>query len=315
MVTTTSAPESIPKINTSRFYHEWKGHPISNLKTFRTITLKERPDQPIIYLAGDSSLDNKYWVPSSGPGGEDLPVKVPAIYEQTLDRAKPKPDVAFWLNHVLGEKATCINAAIEETMLRERDEDLLSHDEFIRDNIRENDILVVSVGANDIALRPTVSTMRHMFQLAWLTRRSSIAAGTASSLSHFAHLFHTCTESYINRLTAKTRPLAVIVCMIYFPLEKQYGQSSWADMQLKTLGYERDPSILQEAIRKMYEMGTCKIKVEGTEIVPCALFEVLDGSRAGEYTSRVEPSAEGGRRMAEKFGALVNGVLERENSA
>jgi hypothetical protein len=314
MCPTSLVPKSIRKINTSQFYLEWRGHPIEDLECFRAITLQHRPKKPLVYLAGDSSLDNKYWVPSSGPGGEHLTVQVPEIYKQTLERAKPKPDVAFWLNHVLGEKATCINTAIEETLLRERDEVLLPHDEFIRDNISKDDILIVSVGANDIALRPTTSTMRHMFQLAWLTRRSSITAGTASSLSHFAHLFHSCTESYIKRLTAKTKPRAVIVCMIYFPLEKQYGQSSWADVQLKTLGYERDPSILQEAIRKMYEMGTCRIKVEGTEIIPCALFEVMDGSRASEYTARVEPSVEGGKKMAERFGELVDTILERENS-
>ncbi|KAF2682251.1 hypothetical protein K458DRAFT_420164 [Lentithecium fluviatile CBS 122367] len=299
------------KINTSKFYHEWKGHQIDDLERFHATTLQQRPSKPIIYLAGDSSLDNKYWVPSSGPGGEELAVEVPEIYAHALERARPKPDVAFWMNHVLGERATCINAALEESTLRERDGGLLAHDEFIRDNIREEDILIVSVGANDIALRPTTSTMRHMLQLTWLTRRSSITAGTASSLPHFAQLFHNNTEAYITRLTAKTKPRAVIVCMIYFPLEAQYGQKSWADMQLKMLGYERDPGQLQEAIRKMYEMGTCKIRVEGTEVVPCALFEVLDGKKADEYTARVEPSALGGRKMAKRFGALVEGILGR----
>ena len=300
------------RINTSKFYHEWKGHPVVDLNRFRAITLQQRPDKPIIYLAGDSSLDNKYWVPSSGPGGEKLPVKVPDIYNHTLGRPKPKPDVAFWLNYALGNNATCINAAIEETMLRERDDALLPHDEFIRDNLRAEDILIVSVGANDIALRPTLSTMRHMFQLAWLTRRSSITRGTAWSLSHFAQLFHTATEAYIARLTSKTKPRAVIVCMIYFPLEKEFGQSSWADMQLKILGYESNPGQLQEAIRKMYEMGTCKVSVEGVEVVPLALFDVMNGKRREEYTARVEPSVEGGRKMAEKFSEVIGELLRKQ---
>jgi hypothetical protein len=300
------------KINTFKFYHEWKGHPIEDLARFRAITIQQRPDKPIIYLAGDSSLDNKYWVPSSGPGGEELTVEVPEIYEHTLDRPKPKPDVAFWLNHVLGDTATCINTAIEETMLRERNDALLPQDAFIRDNIRSNDILIVSIGANDIALRPNLSTMRHMFQLAWLTRRSSITSGTASSLSYFSQLFHAATESYVARLTSVTKPLAVIVCMIYFPLEREFEQASWADAQLKVLGYESDPGQLQEAIRKMFEMGTCKVRVEGTNVVPAALYEVMDGKRKEDYTARVEPSVNGGRKMAERFGKVIGGLLGKK---
>ncbi|KAF2249327.1 hypothetical protein BU26DRAFT_316300 [Trematosphaeria pertusa] len=314
-MSTSTTTRSLSKINTSKFYLEWKGHPIKDLAKLRELVLQNRPDKPIVYLAGDSSLDNKYWVPSAGAGGEELGVETPEIYHQTLDRPRPKPDVAFWLNHLLGDSATCINAAIEESMLRERDLHLLSHDVFIRDNIRPQDILIVSVGANDVALRPTASTIWHMVQLAWLTSRSSLEHGTASSLSYFKELFGTKVEDYITRLTLRTKPRAIIVCMIYFPLEAKYGQQSWADMQLKVLGYNRNPEQLQIAIRKMYEIATHEIKIEGTEVVPCALFEVLDGSRKEDYTARVEPSKEGGRRMAERLRELVDEVLEKYRAA
>ena len=67
------------KIKTFPFYGEWKGHPIPDLATFHSRTVAERPDKFIVWLAGDSSLDNKYWVPSSGAADEPLPVHVPAI--------------------------------------------------------------------------------------------------------------------------------------------------------------------------------------------------------------------------------------------
>jgi hypothetical protein len=127
------------KINTSRFYFEWKGHTIPDITAFHSTTLSQRPDKPIVYLAGDSSFDNKYWVPSSGPGGEPLPVDVPEIYHATLDRPHPKPDVAFWLNHSLGDRGTALNLAVEESMLREREKGLLEHDSFIRDHIQSDD--------------------------------------------------------------------------------------------------------------------------------------------------------------------------------
>jgi hypothetical protein len=300
------------KINASRFYMEWKGHQSEDLESFKGITLAERPDRPIVYLAGDSSLDNKFWLHKTV---EELGLDVPVIYEKTLEVPRPKPDVSFWLNHLLGERATCINTAVEESMLRDRDGKLLSHDEFIRDNIRAEDVLIVSVGANDVALKPLPCTVRHMLQLAWLTPRKSLESGKASSLTYFKHLFGTKIQDYITRLTVKTKPRAVIVCMIYFPLEAQFKQKSWAETQLKALGYNSFPGQLQTAIRAMYEIATKEIKVEGTSIVPCALHEVLDGKSAGDYTARVEPNDEGGRKMAVRFVELLDGILDTPNTA
>ncbi|KAF2179465.1 hypothetical protein K469DRAFT_716254 [Zopfia rhizophila CBS 207.26] len=300
---------SLGKINCSHFYAEWKGHPIEDLKTFHTFILQQRPDKPIIYLAGDSSLDNKYWVPSSGASGEPLPVEVPEIYWNILNRPRPKPDIAFWLNHSLGNEATALNTAVEESMLRERDEYLLPHDKFIRDHIRPEDILIVSIGANDVALRPTLSTIRHMLQLAWLTPKKYLESGTASSLKYFKNMFGDRVQSYIERLIEKQKPRAVIVCAIYYPLEANAGQRSWADLQLKALGYNSYPSQLRMAIRKMYEIATQKIQIEGTTVVPCALYAVLDGKRKQDYTARVEPSSEGGRKMAAHFQELLDPFL------
>lgn len=142
------------KISSSRFYYTWKGHDISDVSAFRSIALSLRPGKPIIYLAGDS-LDNKYWVPPSGPGGEPLLVDIPEFYRSTLEQPHPKPDIAFWLNHMMGDRATAINLAVEASTLWERDDELLEHDDIIRDNLPAQDILIVFIGGNDIALKPT----------------------------------------------------------------------------------------------------------------------------------------------------------------
>lgn len=301
---------TLKRINPLPFYSEWAGHPISDLTTIKAAIQIARPNKPIVYLAGDSSLDNKAWIPSSGPGGDPLPVTVPHIYPRFLDPASPKPDVAFWLNRYLGNKATVVNAAVEASLLREREKTLLHHDEFIRDNITSEDILIVSVGANDIALSPTTATMRHMLQLSWLTSKASIEAGTASSLGHFRKMFKEQMEDYISRLASKQKPRAVIVCTIYYPLLSSVStQDSWADAQLQMLGYGRWPGQLQAAIRQIHDTATSKVDVEGVKVVPCALYEVMDGTREMEYVARVEPSVEGGRRMAELLGQKVDEIL------
>ena len=41
------------------------------------------------------------------------------------------------------------------------------------------------------------------------------------------------------------------------------------------------------------------IRINGSEVIPVPLFNVLDGKRSEDYVARVEPSAIGGRKMAE----------------
>lgn len=297
------------KINPLPFYSNWAGHPIADLQMVHK-AICAASSNPIIYLAGDSSLDNKAWVPSNGPGGEALPGTVPEIYNCFLKSPNPKPDVAYFLNQALEGKASVINAAVEESLLRQRDVTLLPHDEFIRDHIRSEDFLIVSVGGNDIALSPTTATAWHMAQLAWLTSKSSIESGTASSLGYFRDMFGTQVQAYISRLVAKQKPKAVVVCMIYYPLEASANsQSSWADSQLKMLGYGWFPGQLQAAINQMYESTTSKIEVQGTTVNPCALYDVLDGKTEQDYVERVEPSVEGGRKMADLLKQKLEDLL------
>lgn len=76
------------KVNTSRFYFEYKGHQIDDIATFFNIVTTQRPDAPIVYLAGDSSLDNKYWLPSTRDAVPTAPV--PEVYKLAAARAAPK---------------------------------------------------------------------------------------------------------------------------------------------------------------------------------------------------------------------------------
>ena len=153
--------------------------------------------------------------------------------------------------------------------------------------------------------------MRHMLQLSWLTSKASIEAGTASSLSHFRKMFKGQMEDYISRLTSKQKPCAVIVCTIYYPLLSSVStQDSWADAQLQMLGYGRWPGQLQAAIRQIHESATSQVAVEGVKMVPCALYEVMDGTQENEYVARVEPSVEGGRKMAELLVRKVEEIME-----
>jgi hypothetical protein len=61
-------------------------------------------------------------------------------------------------------------------------------------------------------------------------------------------------EKYLQSLVTKTKPKAILVCMIYFPDETR--TMSWATLPLRLLGYERDPAKLQFLIRTAYQSAT-----------------------------------------------------------
>jgi hypothetical protein len=299
-------------MNSAAFYGVWKGHDPEHLTELHSIIRAKRPGKPVVFLAGDSSLDNKYWVDRSDL--DNIDVEVPEIYNLAFkETKKPKPDVSYWMNVALGQQGTALNCAIEASMLRERNTELLPQDEFIRDNLRPEDILVVSIGGNDIALRPNLATIRRLLQLAYFTPRSSLENGTAWAYSYFTHMFKDQVESYISRLVEKQKPRAIIVCMIYYPLESSAStQQSWADTPLSALRYNSDPARLQTAIKQMYQLATSKIQIEGVQVIPCPLFEVLDAKDEGDFVARVEPSSQGGQKMANRFKELLVEILTGE---
>mmetsp|Transcript_74138 Transcript_74138/g.241083 ORF Transcript_74138/g.241083 Transcript_74138/m.241083 type:complete len:243 (-) Transcript_74138:66-794(-) len=221
-----------------------------------------------------------------------------------------KADVCYWLNYLLtqhsqvgGSSAFALNTSVEATTLGQRTPGwfsggLLAQDEVIRDNITPNDYLIVSIGGNDIALAPTAATVASMLGMVYLSSAEAISEGAAWGSSHLLHLFGSQLQSYIERLVEKQKAKKVLVCMIYYP---DVNGEGWADTALSALKYNSEPARLQGAISAVFEHAVSKIKIEGTEVVPVPLFRVLDGGCSEDYVARVEPSEQGGRKMAEAF--------------
>lgn len=169
---------------TTSFYGEYHGHTTQDLEVAHAAL---RP-RDLIWLLGDSSLDNKYWLLQ---GGREAACNG---YESFLKPPQAVPDVCHWVNAELvrrgvGERLACINTSVEESTLADRPRDtLLPQDLFCRDNVLSGDTLVVSVGCNDVALRPSPATGVNMLML---TRAptSMIRSGWAPGTNHFRKLF------------------------------------------------------------------------------------------------------------------------------
>lgn len=325
----TAAAAAAAKVSARSFYGEWHGHRTKHLHLLLP-RLRANSDS-LIWTAGDSSLDNKYWFSDCRPAV--------GVYREFLDPPTSVADVTYWMNYHLEQqqqqhisnstriantnspKYAVINTAVEATTLNERWYSLRPQDRFLRDNIRSDDVLVVSIGGNDVALAPTPCTIASICGMLALPMKCiengfsccvcplndcccgcgpslmSCAGTCPPCLGYFRHLFGVRVQKYIEALTSKTKPKKILVCMIYYPAEDP--TPSWAGPALGALKYNSDPGKLQLLIRRAFEEATCRIRIPGSEVIPVPLFNVLDGKRSEDFVARVEPSALGGQKMAE----------------
>lgn len=277
------------------YYATYHGHLVTDLHQIYD-SLKRQGYQQFIWLAGDSSLDNKYWLLSQP--------RKPAIngYQQILTPPLCVQDICYWLNQSLAARHLPIAAmmtAIEESTLAQRGQGqpLLSQDQFIQDHLQPNDYLVVSVGGNDIAFKPSLMTIVH---LANLTLMPNSLLPYNPAFWYFVRMFRDDVTAYLNRLIQRQRPKKILVCMIYFPCE-DLSQASWANTVLKLSRYNQNPEKLQQVIRSIYQEAVRNIQIEGVEIIPVALFEIMSSKDKTDYVHRVEPSITGGSKMADAF--------------
>jgi len=245
--------EGTGKVSASEFYTEYHGHKVNHLS--KVLPSLRASCDSLIWTAGDSSLDNKYWFRDTA--------EAVGAYQHALEPPISKCDVTYWLNYlsfsmtkaesshtISKEKLAAINTAVEATTLNQRSRKLLPQDVFLRENIKSNDVLIVSIGGNDVALFPTPCTILSMAGALCLPTVcventctcyalpcNDYCCGCGPSLfscpgtfppclGYFRHLFGVRIQNYIEKLTLKTKPKKILVCMIYYLDEK--NTMSWA---------------------------------------------------------------------------------------
>mmetsp|Transcript_11814 Transcript_11814/g.31965 ORF Transcript_11814/g.31965 Transcript_11814/m.31965 type:complete len:346 (-) Transcript_11814:357-1394(-) len=314
------ASQSRLKVASGEYYSEYYGHRVADLTKVLEGLRSERPEASTIWLAGDSSLDNKHWLfpdtmHSQAASRPRVMMDTTATaaacngYGHVLTPPRMVKDVNYFVNWELerqGVDAYSLNCAREESTIQDREGErgLMPQDLFIKDNIRPGDTLVVSVGGNDIALRPTPATIVSMAMLLYLSTHTMIEYGVAPGLWYFQNMYRNRVQAYVEKLVSKTKPKRVIINMLYFLDETPGG--SWADPTLARLGYDNDPTKLQTLIRTIYATATKRIRIAGTEVIALPLFEIMDGKDSLDYDQRVEPSVQGGSKMGKFFvGTIV----------
>lgn len=83
-------------ISSAEFYSEFHGHKVSHLQ--KLLPHLRRSSSSLIWTAGDSSLDNKYWFSTRAETVEG------SGYEEVLRPQQSICDVTYWLNYLAKEK-------------------------------------------------------------------------------------------------------------------------------------------------------------------------------------------------------------------
>ena len=161
--TSRSRDRSSKLISTEEFYSTYHGHDVRHLHCFEH-AMRKKPllqtkqarnrQRSAIWLAGDSSLDNKHWFP------DDKAVAVNMMERVFREPDCCRRDIAWWLNKEIENRGHmdslfAINTSYEEGKIESRSRGkLLPQDQYLKDNVRSGDYVIVSVGGNDIALFP-----------------------------------------------------------------------------------------------------------------------------------------------------------------
>jgi hypothetical protein len=176
---------------------------------------------------------------------------------------------------------------------------LLDQDVFARDHIISTDILIASLGGNDIALRPSVATALSVGCISAFSSTTNVKAGNACFYNHLKKLFCDDLANVLQAITAVNKPEMIIPCTIYYPEESV--SESWANMVLSLIGYNKNPSHIQALIDRVAfdaarSLTPSRFGVKSVRVVK--LSEALDGKHAEDYVARVEPSSAGGGKIA-----------------
>jgi hypothetical protein len=287
----------LPDIN--QFYENWSGHLKIHLDAILTI----EEESPKIFLAGDSSLDNKAWIKDD----QSKKIKYKDLfgyYKKILNETNPAvQDVAYCINDKIRKddelkKYVCINTSVEATTLQQRldkDNKLLEQDQIIQENITSEDILVVSIGGNDIAFNSSIFGNKNNQEIFEIIK------------SLFEKI-----KIYIDALVKNKKPKKVIICMYYF-FDLNKNSPSWTKTALTNLEYDTNPNRVKQLLIALYHTVTRNIEIDGMNkenVIGLPLYRYMDGTNTNDYDNRVEPSVEGGKKIAKAVFDAIKGNIK-----
>lgn len=306
-----AASNHVGTVDAASFYRNYYGHVPEHLRVAYASLRTQSGERPLVFLTGDSSLDNKSYVLDCAA--------LPAVggWERILTPPRALPDVAAWLSRALdaaGLPHGVLNCAVEEATAADlAAAPLVGAPAAVSRAITRTDVVVLSAGGNDVVLRPTLATVSALAAVLSCGSDAAIDRGDALGFATLRSIFCDKMQAVVDKLCAHAAPAAIVILFPYFPqVFSNTAAPGWADTQLGLMGYNANPERLQRMMRAMFRHATRAIRApsESTRIRHVPLFDVLDASaESKDYISRVEPSGGGGEKIATRLAAEIAEAL------
>ena len=280
-------------VNAIVFYTNYKGHPLEDI--YRLVKKFRENQRRIVWLVGDSSLDNKHWLFEEDKATTTLSLEnkwcAKAIngYEQVLTPPRMVKDVCYWINTQLeNTDMVCVNAAVEEACLGDAPN---AHDGFVLSHLKSGVFVIISIGGNDLILKPSPSTLVSMGIGTYLIPNWCLNSALAWFPNPLYDLFVTRTQEYVDLFFKASR---IVVCTPYFPCLSGGG---WASRILNQIDMDK----AQTTIRYVHNQYHKSLK---GIFYALPLYDVLDYKCEDDYKYRVEPSVQGGFKMGREIATI-----------
>lgn len=281
------------------YYTNYYGHPIQDLDNL----VDHCYGMNKVYLVGDSTLDNKKWVST---------LRAPPVngYQGLVEEMVP--DVNYFFNYYLegyNLPYISLNFAIEEDCIHDKMSNgsvrskLNSKESMVKNSLTHKDILIISIGGNDLSLKSNFELKLKLFEVFMKTTPEVIRKDIEIILPQLVQLFKVEYKNYIEELVSKTKPKMIFLCAPYYPCKIK--QESWASTVLSMVGYDNNPEKSHALLQGVYEKMIREINIEGAKIFHIPFYEILDWKDEKDYVARVEPSTEGGRKIAEHICGII----------
>lgn len=312
---------------------------------------QEDSDAPLIFMAGDSTLYNRHWVAHNRHAQADVESSFHKPKAEPVDKGLAQflkeedqfqlKDMTYWVSYWLrsktptGSSPGVINVSVEERALKDSVDDfpkpeIARQDQLVRENLRSNDTLLVSIGGNDILLKPDIWMISAAAWM-WLVMKVGHVDRHTWGIRTFVGIFKDKVQDYIFSLLPEDNakwPHKIMVMFPYLPSYdkvKQSGHSDgghsqgseWASPILEKIGYFDEAKrgqmvqVMREVYRQSYALQReltqklAKIKPENPpRVIMFAGYKWLDGSVPDAYEALVEPNILGGAILGHAITSL-----------
>ena len=190
--------------------------------------------------------------------------------------------------------------------------ELLPQDKFASGRLGEEDTLIISASGNDFnhdEIHKVFEASLKEFPEDSQHDKEAFENRVRWVAEKLSGIYHEALQAYATKLVEKTKPKNVFICAYSDFYEFQTG---WATDLFKYVVGGGDNakgfSFIRELWRDLYNNQMQHIKVHGTQVYIVPLFNVLDRNDPMDFAAQVEPSVQGGMKMAIAFSDLIDAI-------